>query len=288
MTTSTNIEGKEKTTKNSQKFFICERCGKLHNGLFGSGRFCSRSCANKRTHTLETKRKIGEGVKRSEKYKSAMKRIRKENKKRWVRKKCPVCKKIFYVHLCEKMRTYCSRKCYLKDSAHLYRKIGNGGFRRRAGRGKKGWYKGIYCSSSWELAFVIYCIDKGIKIERNWKGFKYFWNGKEHLYYPDFIINEKEYVEIKGRNDEQWKAKIENFPYPIKVLYKEDIKFYIEYAKKKFGKNFIEAYDDYRPKYKYKCCQCNKEFFSEYQRKTEKVFCCVPCQIQYYFVEKKR
>lgn len=25
---------------------VCERCGKDHEGTFGSGRFCSRSCAN--------------------------------------------------------------------------------------------------------------------------------------------------------------------------------------------------------------------------------------------------
>jgi hypothetical protein len=38
---------------------ICENCKKEHNGSFGSGRFCGRSCANKRTHSDETKSKIG-------------------------------------------------------------------------------------------------------------------------------------------------------------------------------------------------------------------------------------
>lgn len=38
---------------------ICERCGKKHDGSFGSGRFCSRSCANTRIHSDETKAKIG-------------------------------------------------------------------------------------------------------------------------------------------------------------------------------------------------------------------------------------
>lgn len=30
-----------------------------------------------------------------------------------------------------------------------------GGLRVGSGRGKKGWYKGIHCDSSWELAFVV-------------------------------------------------------------------------------------------------------------------------------------
>lgn len=38
----------------------CERCGKEHNGEYGSGRFCSRSCANTRIHSTETKQKISE------------------------------------------------------------------------------------------------------------------------------------------------------------------------------------------------------------------------------------
>ena len=38
----------------------CEniKCNKEHDGSFGSGRFCSRSCANSRTHTEETRKRI--------------------------------------------------------------------------------------------------------------------------------------------------------------------------------------------------------------------------------------
>lgn len=42
--------------------FICERCGKEHDGTFGSGRFCSRSCANARDRSEETKKKISASV----------------------------------------------------------------------------------------------------------------------------------------------------------------------------------------------------------------------------------
>lgn len=36
----------------------CERCGKIMTEKFGSGRFCSRSCANTRNHSIETREKI--------------------------------------------------------------------------------------------------------------------------------------------------------------------------------------------------------------------------------------
>ena len=36
----------------------CEICGKIMTEKYGSGRFCCRSCANKRSHTEETKQKI--------------------------------------------------------------------------------------------------------------------------------------------------------------------------------------------------------------------------------------
>lgn len=42
--------------------FICEKCGKEHDGSFGSGRFCSESCAHARTHSDETKQKIRESL----------------------------------------------------------------------------------------------------------------------------------------------------------------------------------------------------------------------------------
>ena len=41
----------------------CERCGKEHDGSYGSGRFCSKSCANARDHSDETKKKISNTLK---------------------------------------------------------------------------------------------------------------------------------------------------------------------------------------------------------------------------------
>ena len=37
---------------------LCEKCKNYHNGSYGSGRFCSRGCANSRIQSKETKEKV--------------------------------------------------------------------------------------------------------------------------------------------------------------------------------------------------------------------------------------
>lgn len=44
------------------KFMICPICGKEHDGSFGSGKYCSRSCANTRKHSNNTKQNISNGL----------------------------------------------------------------------------------------------------------------------------------------------------------------------------------------------------------------------------------
>ena len=46
--------------------YICERCGKEveESEKFGSGRFCSRACANTRERSAEVKEKISKGLKK--------------------------------------------------------------------------------------------------------------------------------------------------------------------------------------------------------------------------------
>ena len=53
---------------------ICERCGKIMTEKFGSGRFCSRACANARDHSDETKTKISQALVKPEELK--IKRVR--------------------------------------------------------------------------------------------------------------------------------------------------------------------------------------------------------------------
>lgn len=119
-----------------------------------------------------------------------------------------------------------------------------GGYREGSGRGKSGWYKGYYCDSSWELAFVIYNLEHDIKFERNKKQFAYIFEGKRHNYIPDWIVN-NEYVEIKGYWTEQWQAKLEQFPKEetLIVLTKIEMQHYIDYVIEKYGKDYINLYE---------------------------------------------
>ena len=117
-----------------------------------------------------------------------------------------------------------------------------GGLTKNGGRSKKGYYKNIWCDSSWELAWVIYNLDHNIKFKRNTKGFKYFFEDKEFNYYPDFILENNTYVEIKGWDSPRNQAKLKMFPHEIKVLYYKDLKEIFDYVETKYGKNYIKLY----------------------------------------------
>ena len=119
--------------------------------------------------------------------------------------------------------------------------------RKRKSRIKKGWYKGYWCDSSWELAYIMYNLDKGISIIRNVEGFPYTFYKKDHLYYPDFIV-EGEFVEIKGIMNRKNKAKLKAFPHKIKVIQKVGIEKYLKYAKKKYGEKFYSQYEKKKKK----------------------------------------
>jgi len=107
---------------------------------------------------------------------------------------------------------------------------------------KKGWYKGYWCDSSWELVFVIYNLEHKIKFSRNFNGFDYFFKNKKHKYYPDFILEDGTYIEIKNYNTKLLEAKLKYFKLPIQVLYKKDLKYMFEYVIEKYGKDFIKLY----------------------------------------------
>jgi hypothetical protein len=109
----------------------------------------------------------------------------------------------------------------------------NGGYRKGSGRGKSGWYKGYWCDSTWELAWVIYNIDKGIIFERNTEGFEYFYLGKKFKYYPDFIMGET-YYEIKGFMDKKNLSKIDQFHHKLVIISEKEINFFIDYVKEKY------------------------------------------------------
>ena len=131
---------------------------------------------------------------------------------------------------------------YRKNMSEAAKRAGNGGYYKNSGRGKKGWYKGYWCDSSWELAWVIYNLEHNIKFERNKKGFEYIFENKKYKYYPDFKI-ENQYIEIKGWMDKRNEAKINQFIGDLKVLFRRDLKNIFEYIEGKYGKDFIKLYE---------------------------------------------
>ncbi len=121
-----------------------------------------------------------------------------------------------------------------------------GGKREGSGRGKKGKYRGYYCDSTWELAWLIYTLDQGQSPIRNTKGFEYIWEGQIHKYFPDFILD-NEYIEIKGQKGPQWEAKVQAWqgPQVLRIIDRSEIKPYLDYAEAKLGKDFwIVAYEN--------------------------------------------
>lgn len=112
-------------------------------------------------------------------------------------------------------------------------------------RYKYGTYKGFYCDSSWELAFLIYHLDIGDKVIRNVESFDYVTtDGLNRKFFPDFKIGDTFY-EIKGGYDKQASNKLRAFPkdLPLKWISGKEIQFYVNYAKTKFGEEFIKIYD---------------------------------------------
>lgn len=118
-----------------------------------------------------------------------------------------------------------------------------GGYRKGAGRGKKGYYKGLYCMSTWELAWVVYQLEHGQKVEQCKERFEYIMNEEVHHYTPDFIIDGV-YYEIKNWHRPDTDFKISQFPKDktlILIKGKEQNKIFLEYVKNKYGDNFDEV-----------------------------------------------
>jgi hypothetical protein len=201
----------------------CEKCGKKHDGMFGSGRFCSIKCANSRVFSESSR------LKKSIKLKGNIP-ANKGKRPGIVISKCKLCGGDIK-HLKSTPKKY-HPDCWKKVS---------GGYRKGSGVGKSGWYKGIWCDSSYELAWVIYHMEKNIPFIRNKRKYEYIWEGKKYNYYPDFIVN-GDIIEIKGYTDNKTNQKLKSVENLI-VLFKDDLKDIFEYVINKYGKNYTELYE---------------------------------------------
>lgn len=124
------------------------------------------------------------------------------------------------------------------------KKRGLGGYNPLGGRGKKGWYNGIWCDSSWELAFVIYNIEHNIPVRKCKEVRLYEWKGTTRKYHPDFVVDGV-ITEIKGYDSPQWQAKHTANP-DVVVKFAKDLQHVFDYVTHKYGKDFIRLYGEMR------------------------------------------
>lgn len=133
-----------------------------------------------------------------------------------------------------------SLSIFIQDHPNFY-----GGFNHNtAKKCKYGRYKGYYCDSSWELAFLLHSLDNNFDIQRCTESFEYILNGRVHKFYPDFKIGAI-YYEIKGRYKDADYEKIKQFPkeLTLRVIDTNSIEPYLKYCKLTYGKDFAMLYD---------------------------------------------
>lgn len=240
----------------------CPKCGSEHNKF---GLFCSRSCANSRgPRTDAFKKQVSEKLTGKKGHPNP---LRGKHLVERVIKSCMNCGLQFET-LLKKPGKYCSNNCWKKQS---------GGYREGSGRAKIGYYKGIYCGSTYELVWVIYHLDHNVEFIR----FPGSLEKDGIKYYPDFLLGNL-IIEIKGYETQtivDIKSNVaESYGYTVSVLRKEDLEKEFSWVRQKYQyKELYELYDDYKPKYNLICSNCNSEFFRDSKPKTDVVFCSRLC-----------
>lgn len=102
-------------------------------------------------------------------------------------------------------------------------------------------FKSYYCDgehfdSSWELVYWIYCKDHNKNIKREPLKLKFYYDGVEHTYYPDFLCN-NDLIEIKGTHmlDENKK---------LKAIYKYDNQGLLDAKQRCMDENNVIIYTE--------------------------------------------
>lgn len=240
---------------------ICPKCGNIHNK---PGKFCSRSCGNSRSWTEESKRKLSEKLKGVPQPNNHGRGLKPR-----IEKFCLTCNGSFFAT--EKNgRKYCCKECGMKSP-------NQGGYREGSGRAKTGYYKGIYCGSTYELAWVIYQTDNQKEFTRFSSTLEF--EGKKYI--PDFLQDGK-IIEIKGYESPESVALKTNVAnkngYEVIVLRKDDLKDIFAWVKERYSyKHLQELYDDHKPKFQYTCDFCGDLIDREFKSKTKQIFCSRSC-----------
>ena len=202
----------------------CEYCEKLHDGTYGSGRFCSLTCS--RGFSTRSKRKeINEKIKKSLAGKDSWR-----NRPRLIleEKFCEYCKVSFLTK--KKQKKFCSISCGAKfhnQNPAIIEKLRSARLKEiekgNVGYGIKTEYNGIRCDSALEYAFLKWFLTQypDAKIKR----FKGYLEGEGIKYQPDFIIDDKIIVEVKytisyvgEKLSEKWKTYVSSQEAKKKLL----------------------------------------------------------------------
>jgi hypothetical protein len=200
--------------------YNCEKCGCKVQQKYGSGKFCGVSCANTRTHSIETKEKIKNTLK---------------SKVEIIILICPICNINFPKRKNKNTKT-CSRSCGSKfyaqtDQGKLHRqKIGCKSASIQTLRSKNEMY--LY-----ELLlkhFNTFKIENNQKIFNGWDAdiiitdlkLAILWNGKWHY---EKIKQNHSLLQVQNRD------KIK-----LKEIYKCGYSFYVIKDMGRFNKNFVE------------------------------------------------
>lgn len=216
---------------------VCPKCNSEHEK---NGTYCSRLCANSRgpmSEEAKDSRRTWAKTNRVGFLKNSLTQEEYSLKP----KACVTCGQgISWDSVLGRtpLRKTCSDDCEatLRRKSALICNKGTGGKRHGAGRGKKGYYRGIWCDSTYELAFVAFMLAKGHKVER-YQGYVEYVDpvdGRTKKYYPDFVVDDI-VVEIKGYLTVTDRAKLAACSFPIKLLQGPDLKEAFDYLKEVEG-----------------------------------------------------
>lgn len=175
---SSKINKEEKQKRWISEQHTCEHCGKVMTEKFGSGRFCSRSCANSHEVTDEQKKKTSQSLKNRYEQQGSRRRI--------IESICPICKEKF-TYTPNRVRKTCGRKQCINSLLSLKQKEAfesgrNCGWMRRN--------KLSYAEKFWALVLdnngISYEHDFAVKVENT-------------HYLLDFKIGDNIDLEIDGK-----------------------------------------------------------------------------------------
>lgn len=208
-----------KVTKNiKSESFICQFCGRIcknHNSLINHERLCKQN-----PNAMQPTGFIG----KSQKGRVAWNKGLTKDTDARVARNVESLKAYYETHtgswLGKQHTTESKRKIALSVAGNT-----------RGNRSKKGYYKGMYCGSSYELAYVIYNLDHNIAFARCDRYYEYEYKGKKHLYFPDFELADGTIIEVKGYHTDLVDIKAASVKdRAVKVLYKKDLQVHINYV----------------------------------------------------------